>query len=422
MEEPMRSEMIVLERANPVPMDAAEAWTESDVAHRAYARLIHTIDHGIGTLEPALPATRARSSWRIAAVAAVAVAVILAVPLALLDQRDGETTAPVSLTPVELGADHVWPDMPREGSPVDLAAAFAGEVLGWVDATTTAFGQADPTGPIWVRIEAPGRPNLEVLTAPTPSGGRVVIQVGSPLSIGADDPDDPEAWWIALQYVDGATSADASIRPVGREQTVMVDVGPAEIKAGRFELLDAVDIRSIGSLLVRYRDAAGNVIAASGGHFATEELPEEETSPQAILSDGVVTEAEYFVAAQAVVGCLRARGVEASFNLDNTWDASFITPDNGGNVEAIFNSCHAEHMGGVELVWADQNAPAPEREIAFYNAVVDCVEAQTGEDYGDMGAVADTKATNAALAAAPDLYTACFDQVIEDYPDLRSGS
>lgn len=417
----MRSEMIVLERANPVSTDEAKLWTDSDDAQRAYARVIATIDDGVGALESISPAKRTRSSWRIAAAAAIAVAVILAVPLALLGQRDGETTAPVPPTPVELGADHVWPDTPREGSAVDLAAAFAGEVLGWMDPTATVFGQADPAGPIWVQIEAAGRSNLDVLTAPTPSGGRVLIQVGSPPTIGADDPDDPEAWSVALRYEDGATSADVSVRPTGSEQTAMVEVGPVEMKAGRLELFDAVKIRPIGSLLVRYRNAAGDVITASGGHFATEELPEDETSPQAILSDGIVTETEYLAAAQAVVSCLRAQGVEASFSLDNMRYAAFSTSDAGGDSKPIFNNCYAENMGGIELVWADQNAPTSATEIAFYNAVVDCVEAQTGEDYGDVGAVADTGATDAAIAAAPDLYMACFDRAIEDHPDLRSG-
>src|SRR5665811_590675 len=97
MEALMRSEMIVLESANPVSIDEAKLWTESDDAQRAYARLINTIDHGIGMLEPISPAKRPRSSWRIAAAAAVAVLVIVAVPLALLGQRDGETVAPVPL-------------------------------------------------------------------------------------------------------------------------------------------------------------------------------------------------------------------------------------------------------------------------------------------------------------------------------------
>ena len=131
---------------------------------------------------------------------------------------------------------------------------------------------------------------------------------------------------------------------------------------------------------------------------------------QEILADGVVTEAEYRAAVDAVVGCMDAEGIDTSVRYDSSGIAAF---DSQGTAAAEkFDACFSEHLGSVAYVWADQNA-SPESEIAFYNDVVDCVEAQTGESYGDVEAVGDTKATDAAIGAAPDVYGACLDRMIE---------
>ncbi len=82
----------------------------------------------------------------------------------------------------------------------------------------------------------------------------------------------------------------------------------------------------------------------------------------------------------------------------------------------VFRECHGRHMGAVATAWVDQNPPSPGREIAFYNEVVDCVEEQTGEEYGNVASRSDTGATDAAIADAPDVYDLCFDEVLARYP------
>lgn len=93
-----------------------------------------------------------------------------------------------------------------------------------------------------------------------------------------------------------------------------------------------------------------------------------------------------------------------------------------GENEGVFGECHGRHVGAVATTWADQNAPSPGREIAFYNEVVNCVEEQTGEDYGEVEARSDTRATDAAIADAPGVYDACFDDVLNRYPGFSSSS
>lgn len=128
---------------------------------------------------------------------------------------------------------------------------------------------------------------------------------------------------------------------------------------------------------------------------------------QEILADGVVTQAEYRAAVDAVVGCMAAEGIDTSVRYDSSGIAAFDS--HGPGAADKFDACFAQHLGSVAYAWANQNAN-PESEIAFYNDVVDCVEAQTGESYGDVEAVGDTRPTDAAIAAAPDLYETCLNQ------------
>jgi len=80
----------------------------------------------------------------------------------------------------------------------------------------------------------------------------------------------------------------------------------------------------------------------------------------------------------------------------------------------VFDRCLATHLGPAELVWADQNAATPEEEAAFYDAVVSCVEASLGVEFGTVqprsAGGLDTAVTDAAIAADPNLYDRCFDR------------
>lgn len=132
-------------------------------------------------------------------------------------------------------------------------------------------------------------------------------------------------------------------------------------------------------------------------------------TPQEILADGVVTETEYRAAVGAVVACLEQQGITTTVRYGPSGVAGFNSTGEGA--EALFDKCFGQHLGSVAYRWADQNY-SPEQEVAFYNDVVDCVEAQTGKSYGDVRAGADTRATNAAIADAPDIYHTCIDRTI----------
>ncbi len=195
----------------------------------------------------------------------------------------------------------------------------------------------------------------------------------------------------------------------------LIDIEPEALRnEGRVPIED--DIPVVSALVV-FRDESGDVVGASGARFGLIDEAETKT-PSEILDDGVVTESEYSGAALAVLSCLEAEGVDAAVAFNEVGHATFTT---AGEDDGVFGECHGTNMGQVELAWADQNAPSPGREIAFYNEVVDCVEEQTGQDYGDVEARSDTRATDAAIADAPEMYDACFDEVLNRYPGFRSS-
>lgn len=159
--------------------------------------------------------------------------------------------------------------------------------------------------------------------------------------------------------------------------------------------------------------AAGWMLANVGDDattVATSSLPatgEAAPTKQEILADGVVTEAEYRAAVQGVVACMDARGFETLVEYDSSGIAGFNSYGDG--VADFFDACFEGQLGSVALAWASQNASS-EDDIAFYNDVLDCVEAETGESYGDVEAAGDTRATDAAIAAAPVIYDTCLDK------------
>ncbi len=136
-------------------------------------------------------------------------------------------------------------------------------------------------------------------------------------------------------------------------------------------------------------------------------------TPAEILADGFVSDSEYLAAIEAVSGCVEATGADFSVEFDR-YNAPRFHASGRGGLEAIVDSCLAGHLGAVELVWADQNAPSPEEDAAFYDAVVSCVEEGLGVDFGTVEPrssvrAPDTAVTDAAIAADPDLYSTCLD-------------
>jgi hypothetical protein len=416
----VRSELDRLRRVNPVAPDEAESWISSEQAEARLRRLFDAIESDTTSLEPSRDAApRSHGPWRVAVAAAAAVLIVAAIPFWILGP--GRDPAPASTrVPVEIGIEYVWPDGGWPGTAADVAVAFATQVLGWPQVTPVPDPQADPDGPVWVRLLVPGGSELSVLTVPRSADTREVLQIGAPPEIwlseaGAVD-DGP---WLALRMVEGAATADVSIRLLGVRDAVGFRLDAAELD-GQVDL-PAIDGRLIATVLVRYRDVAGTVIAATGGRYATEPPLDAAPSPEEILADGVVTRAEYQAAAEATLDCLRARGIRAGFGLSATGTPSYSTRDADDPEGQSLASCLGEHVGRVSLVWADQNAPSPQREIEFYNDVVDCVEVHTGGSYGDVEAVGDHKATDAAIAAARGVYDECFMEILPRYPDVGSS-
>jgi len=184
----------------------------------------------------------------------------------------------IELPGVVLGDSHVWPETPRQGTPAELATAFAIEVLEWDDPAAIPDPDADASGPVWVSVT----PRSEVvafghvLTVPV-EGGRVIIQVGNQFFTGGpvvgsiDGGTGTRIDVIRVQY---SVGAEITIRLVDRTQVVVVDefevIDEFGVTARGISQIDIPQIpepSDIASILVRYVDIAGDVNAVSGGHY-----------------------------------------------------------------------------------------------------------------------------------------------------------
>ena len=185
----------------------------------------------------------------------------------------------IELPGVVLGDSHVWPETPRQGTPAELAAAFAIEVLKWDDPAAIPDPDADPSGPVWVNVNprSEGVAFGHVLTVPVPEGGRVIIQVGNQFFTGGP----------VVGSIDGAAGTRIEVirvqYSVGAEITISLKDGTQVVVVDEFEVIDEsgvtargisqIDIpqipepSDIASILVRYVDIAGDVNAVSGGHY-----------------------------------------------------------------------------------------------------------------------------------------------------------
>lgn len=271
----MGTEYTILDDINPYSSDDAEGWSERPTGQRTLARVVDQISDDVLVFDQRLE--RRRRPWLTAV--AVAVVVAVAIPAVILGSFSrGDTPGSGDAAgdgAVRLGVGHVWPAESRQLSPEALASAFAAELLGWVHVTTTVESGSDPSGPVWVTLQQPGSPELKVLTAPLPEGGRVLFQVGDPLSIRAVEPGQPRGWRIELEQPTDAVSADLTIRTL--DTTVVLNAGTAELRRGYIETLKDVDPRRIEAMLVRYRNSDGGVVAAAGGSFGAEPEPTELT-------------------------------------------------------------------------------------------------------------------------------------------------
>ncbi len=222
----------------------------------------------------------------------LAVAAASFVTALVLRQPSDELTSP-SAPLVLLGIGHVWPDSPMEGTPTEVARAFASEALGWKDVIAEEDPPGDPTGPVWVRLENTGAvEHVKVLTVPSPDGGRSIFQVatesiaGGP-NVGAREPGSPGTI-ITVIAAPGAIRANVSVRTSAIDQ-ISIDVDFAEsmqapeppattlgagdsrpaLPTGGSVSVDigVDDPLQVSSVLVRYLDQDGRVISAVGGHY-----------------------------------------------------------------------------------------------------------------------------------------------------------
>lgn len=403
----MRDELRVLEQVNPVRDADVRGWTDTTAGLGVFARIMERTQGDFDEL--VVQAKRGRQTWAYALVAALAVVVVIGVPALLLDS-DGPTA-----TPLSLGVDHVWPDEGIEGGPIDVADAFATEVLGWADAAIAVEPGSDPEGAAWVVIDQQRSGPLVVETVPIGEDRTALSQVGSGIWLVIDGLDTDDGRWIAFSDPQDAVEASLHVRMADGSWDLIHVESEVLRNQGRVAVEDD---NQVVSALVVFRDGSGEVIGASGARFGLIDEAETKT-PSEILDDGVVTESEYYGAALAVLSCLEAEGVDAGVAFNEDGSASFTT---AGEDERVFRECHGPNMGQVELAWADQTGPSPEREVAFYNEVVDCVERETGEEYGEVERRSDTRATDAAIADAPEVYDGCLDEVLNRYPGFGSSS
>ncbi len=175
---------------------------------------------------------------------------------------------PATDSAVTLGVGHVWPEHPRDLAPVDLAAEFASEVLGWHDASVSTQLNLVQSGPVWVTINHPDGskrlPGIPVLTVPV-DGGRVAIQIGDGgLSVTSDDTEDPATVQIRPARVPLAVTLEALVRTEDSDELFHLEADAADLIELGVSTADAITVQTV---LVLYRDGDGQVIDAVGGHF-----------------------------------------------------------------------------------------------------------------------------------------------------------
>lgn len=111
---------------------------------------------------------------------------------------------------------------------------------------------------------------------------------------------------------------------------------------------------------------------------------------EVILSDGVVSEAEYRAGADAVVSCLADAGVGAELEYGTDRHASFFIPDDGTNEVHRSNEqlqqCRDLHLSdNVALGWAATLGQVDLEQHRFETtARVACVEERAGTDFGEL--------------------------------------
>jgi hypothetical protein len=234
-------------------------------------------------------ATRSRRGRLVAAIAGIAVLVAAVGTSAWFLLGPGRSRqTPTAPPAVVLGTTYLWPQNPMPGSPAEVAAAFATQVLGWEGATITVEDAAAeiadlqidwPTplpdeipiteGQALVRIDHPSAAAPVHLTinqcgdsgwVVNDAVTRLTLNLGLGVSSGGAG---NVAGDISFPVVSGAAQEQVVVHLFGSGQQVL-DSSSTEEKEGILTIpID--DPYAVDTVLVRYLDARGIVIAAGGG-------------------------------------------------------------------------------------------------------------------------------------------------------------
>lgn len=206
--------------------------------------------------------------------------------------------------PVDLSeGDVLWPANDMAGTPASVAEAFAVEVLGWsrADATETERGtcltfpgrgtEFCPTNATTVTLAQDGVDPLELVLVTIgisdPDELWAVAQVGSGYTADLLETVDAGAR-IPLPKVEEAVQADITMRLADVNELVEVRAALADLNAGYLDTSLVSDPEQVLSVLIRYRDTNGHVLAAAGGPWNEfYEWPETEPAgPEVIIAEG----------------------------------------------------------------------------------------------------------------------------------------
>ncbi len=159
-----------------------------------------------------------------------------------------------------------------------------------------------------------------------------------------------------------------------------------------------------------------------------------EPSPfqEAIIADGVITEAEYLGAVQAAADCMTDRGWEVSeperrldgvtyaFATGSSAAASESQQDRSDRNERDFNECAAGTIDPLEMAYFDLNLYTGAERSAAYGDLADCLQ-DSGVDGEVDGRSREEISILLQDSAASDAAYLCLERAARLFPALGEG-
>ena len=213
-----------------------------------------------------------RRNGPLVGVGVLAVVLLVGLGLGLLRRPNTSTVLPAATTPptssITLGDGHLWPETPSQLSEVELAVAFARDVLGWEMAAGQAIFDDVSAEGSWIRVQqnvAVEEELLDVLVATAPEGGRVVMRAGTPWARGMELESDEAGVRVSLLRIAGELRAEALLRLDNGEYAT----ASAQVTVGGDPTVSFAGIEpgSVRSGIVRYLNPDGSGYAAVGDAF-----------------------------------------------------------------------------------------------------------------------------------------------------------